>query len=439
MKYAGHDFPEVNKVGGDAMTVFRLSFISLLLMSLFMPELAAQQDAWKDSANDRIHEIRQRDIQILVVDAGGNPVPGASVELRQVRKAFPFGSAVNPNLLSNERYQEFFKKHFNWAVFENASKWYSNERTPGQPDFSVADAMYEWCERNEIPVRGHCIFWEPERWQMPWVRALTPTELRAAVERRLRDVVLHFRGRFPHWDVNNEMLHGSFFKDRLGEEIHPWMFQAAHELDPEAKLFVNEFNILTVDQNYQEVEVDEYIAHIEWLQSQGAPIHGIGVQGHIWKDDILSTPTLVKERLDKLAGLGLPIWISEFDSAFEDERTNADVLELIFRTAYSHPSVEGIMLWVFWAGASWRGPNAGLARLDWTLNEAGERFISLMQEWTTSEDGESDREGRFAGRGFFGDYSVRVETPQGEAVETALTLSPGPGPHVETVVIPGSR
>ncbi|HUG44389.1 MAG TPA: glycoside hydrolase, partial [Acidobacteriota bacterium] len=92
-----------------------------------------------------------------------------------------------------------------------------------------------------------------------------------------------------------------------------------------------------------------------------------------------------------------------------------------------------------WAGASWRGPNAGLVRLDWTLNEAGERFIGLMEEWTTSEDGESDRNGQFAGRGFFGDYSVRVETPQGAAVESALTLSPGPGAHVETVVIATSQ
>ncbi len=397
--------------------------------------LVLQGQGWKADADTRIRELRQREIVVRVLDAGGQPVPGARVSLRQKARAFPIGAAVNPNLLTNATYREFFKQHFNWAVFENASKWYANERHPGRPDYAAADAMLDWLAGNGIPVRGHCLFWEPEKWQLPWVRDLSPSELRAAVERRLVSAVEHFRGRFVHWDVNNEMLHGSFFKDRLGEEIHPWMFIRAHQLDPEAKLFVNEFNILSVDQNHEQVQVDEYVEHIRWLQSRGAPIHGIGIQGHIWHEDILSHPEVLKERLDRVAELQLPIWITEFDSADPDEGRNADILELVFRTAFSHPGVEGIMLWVFWGGSSWRGPNAGLAREDWTLNAAGRRFVALMEEWSTHVTGVTDGDGRFSSRGFLGEFELEVSKEGVAPVKVDFTLERGPESRYLTVTL----
>lgn len=422
------------------MTAFphcpRMSLIAPFVLAGLCLALQAQTSGWKAEADARIREIRQREVVIRVQDAQGRPVPDARIALRQKSRAFPIGAAVNPNLLTNPAYQEFFKQHFNWAVFENASKWYANERNPGRPDYAAADAMLDWLERNGIPVRGHCLFWEPEKWQMPWVRELSAAELRAAVERRLVSAVEHFRGRFVHWDVNNEMLHGSFFKDRLGEDIHPWMFIRAHELDPEAKLFVNEFNILSVDQAYERVQVDEYIEHIRWLQSRGAPIHGIGIQGHVWYEDILARPEVVKERLDRVAELGLPIWISEFDSADPDERRNADILELVLRTAFSHPAVEGIMLWVFWGGSSWRGPHAGLAREDWSLNEAGRRFVGLMEEWSTHLTGVTDGEGRFRRRGFLGKFDLEVSGEGRPPVREEFELEPGPEPRTLTVILP---
>ncbi len=389
--------------------------------------------AWKAEADARIEQIRQRDVQLRVVDDQDEPVVGAGIEVRQVRKAFPFGGAMGRAIVGNAQFQEFFKDHFNYAVFENETKWYANERRPGQPNYATADAMFAWCQANGIPVRGHCVFWEPEKWQMRWVQPLTGDELRQAVERRLESVVTHFRGKFVSWDVNNETLHGDFFKARLGESIWPWMFERTRELDPDAKLFVNEFNILSVDQDFNEVQTDEYVAHIRWLIDQGAPIDGVGIQGHIWREAILSKPHVLKERLDKVAALNLPIWISEFDVADDDEKSCADKLELVYRTAYSHPAVEGIVMWVVWAGASWRGPNAGLAHRDWTLNEAGKRYEALMSEWSTETSGDSSTAGAFAFRGFHGDYDVTVTPQQGEAVTRSVKVAPGPEPQTVTI------
>lgn len=414
------------------MRQFRWTSVALLI-GLCASASWAQDASWRTEADARIREIRRRPVQIRVVDEQGRPAAGVTVEVRQTRKAFPFGAAVGGTLVRNAQYRDFFKAHFNWAVFENESKWYRNGRGPGQEDYATADAMVQWCRENGIPIRGHCIFWEPEKWQPRWVRPLDVEQLKAAVEYRMDSAVKHFRGTFVHWDVDNEMLHGSFFKDRLGEDIHVWMYKRARELDPDVKLFTNEFNVLSVDENFKEVQTDEYVADVRRLLEQGAPIDGVGIQGHIWFEDILAHPEVIKQRLDKVAALKLPIWISEFDVADADEKANADKLELVYRTAYSHPAVEGIMMWVFWAGASWRGPNCGLARRDWTLNEAGKRFEAFMSEWSTTASGRCDTAGVFAFDGYHGDYAVTIKGPGDSVSHQTFTLAVGRGPQTVTL------
>jgi len=395
--------------------------------------LSAIDSQWRSQTNAQIDKTRKRDVRVCITDSRGEPLVGVNVEIRQKRKAFPFGAAISSVLLRNAEYRSFFKSHFNWAVFANESKWNRNERRHGQEDYRQADAMYDWCRENGIPVRGHCIFWEPEKWQPRWLREMDPNEVRDAVERRLDSVVNHFKGKFVHWDVNNEMLHGTFFKDNLGDDIDLWMFKRAHQIDPNVLLFVNEFNILSVDKDFNEVQVDEYVEHTKRLISQGAPIYGVGIQGHIWSEDILANPSVLKERLDKVAGLGLPIWISEFDVADEDEQSNADKLECVYRTAYSHPAVEGIMMWSFWARASWRGPNAALAGRDWTLNAAGKRYEVLMAEWSTNTSGVTDKNGTFTFRAFHGDYEMSLKAENYPPLKQIFNLIPGDEPQIVTL------
>jgi endo-1,4-beta-xylanase len=410
------------------------------LFSMMMAVVAGLPSAagdWRSDADTRIEQLRKRDAQIQIVDENKRPASGVRIEVRQIRKSFPFGAAMTGAMLRNPQYQQFFREHFNWAVFGNESKWYANERDRGRVTYAAADAMLAWCRSNHILVRGHCLFWEPERWQPAWVRTLGSNDLRAAVAGRLNGAITHFQGQFQHWDVDNEMLHGSFFKDHLGEDIHLWMFQRAHELDPAVKLFVNEFNILSVDQGFPATQADEYVTHTRKLIAQGAPVGGVGIQGHLWKEDILAKPEVIKERLDQLATLNLPIWITEFDVADENAQTNADKLELVYRTAYSHSAVAGIMMWVVWAGDSWRGPNAGLARADWSLNPAGERFERLMREWSTTASGATDASGTFSFRGFHGEYEVTIAAPGKPASLRQFTLEPGNGASRTTLQING--
>ena len=299
------------------------------------PRKTSSGSVWIDNSNAKIDEIRKGDIKITVLDSNGREMEGVTVEAKQTKHAFAFGTALRRSGLDNPAYVNYVKKYFNWAVFENETKWYTNEPTMGNVTYQEADYMYDFCQRNGIKVRGHCVFWEDGMNQPPWLGWLDPFSLRFAVDNRLNSVVNHFKGKFVHWDVNNEMLHGSFFKDRLGESIWPYMFNRTKEIDPKVKIFVNN-NVTTVK------EIDDYLAQINWLKSQGVQIDGIGLHGHFGEK---VDREVVKGMLDKLSSANIPIWITEYDSCTPDENRRADNLENLYRTAFSHPSVQGIFMW----------------------------------------------------------------------------------------------
>lgn len=381
-------------------------------------EIVALPDDWQTAANTRIDELRKRDLRVRVSDANGAPVAGATVTLAQSARAFPIGTAIAwPAFDTVPEYREYVLDHFNWAVHENEAKWYANEAQRDVVTYAQADAILDFADLYGLPMRGHTIFWAPERWQPAWVPDLDDAELELEVEERLEDVVSHFQGRLRHWDVNNEMLHGSFFEDRLGPDIRRWMFERTRAIDPDVQLFVNDYNIISG------TEADAYVQQIQGFLDQGVPLDGIGVQGHFRAVD----PWAVQLRLDKLAPFGLPIWVTELDVELADEEARADGLEAVLRTAFGHPSVEGVTLWGFWAGAHWRGPDAALVNLDWSLTAAGRRFDELLAEWTSEETRQSNANGVARARVFHGTYRVEVAVPGHPETVAFAEVVPGGG------------
>ncbi|WP_231730818.1 endo-1,4-beta-xylanase [Bacillus sp. AM 13(2015)] len=259
--------------------------------------------------------------------------------------------------------------------------------------------MLNFADRHQLPVRGHALFWEVEDANPSWLRSLPNHEVYEAMKNRLEHAGNHFKGKFRHWDVNNEMMHGSFFKDRFGKNIWKWMYEETKKIDPQALLFVNDYNVISYGEHHA------YKAHINELRQLGAPIEAIGVQGHF---EERVDPVIVKERLDVLAELGLPIWVTEYDSVHPDPNRRADNLEALYRVAFSHPAVKGVLMWGFWAGAHWRGENAAIVNYDWSLNEAGRRYEKLLNEWTTQRVEKTDDNGHVRCPAFHGTYEIRI-------------------------------
>lgn len=388
-------------------------------LDFYADDLAVEPlpEDWEVAANQRIDALRKRDVAVTVLGADGQPLQGAQVRLRMLERAFPFGMVMAHGPFQNEpNYREYVAERFNWAVHENEAKWYANEAVRDQVTYAQADAILDWADGEGIRMRGHTIFWAPERWQPDWAKPLTGSELEAEVSDRLESVVSHFRGRFRHWDVNNEMLHGSFFRDRLGADIVPWMFNRTREIDPDPLLFLNDFNVVS-----NGTRADDYVDQIQGFLDQGLPIGGIGVQGHFTDVD----PVAVLFRLDKLAGFDLPVWVTEFDVVQADENDRADHLEWFLRAAFSHPSVDGIVLWGFWEGSHWRGPDAALVDLDWTINAAGQRLDALLAEWRSDETVPSEADGTAGARVFHGLYLLEVTAPDGTQAVRTLRVPPG--------------
>jgi len=379
---------------------------------------------WKIAANARIEQDRKRTVRLLVVDPAGNPVPAATISVRQTRHQFAFGSAINNNI-SNPTYTAFFRTNFEWAVMENESKWYYNEPSRGNVTYTVADSITNYCYTNGIILRGHNIFWAVDSDQPSWLSALSNSDLLIAVTNRLNSVVNHFRSTFVHWDVNNEMLHGNFFGNRLGNWINPWMFQYAHALATNVTLFVNDYNIAEGN------ETESYKQQILSLLASNAPVQAIGDQGHF---GATIDPATTESRLDSLSQLGLPIWFTEYDSLNSNEIVRADNLETLYRLAFSKTNIQGVIMWGFWAGSHWRGSNAAIVNLNWTLNEAGRRYQSLLAEWTTKTNGTTDAGGNFGFRGFHGSYDVTITPPGGQPTLRRFYLDPGADTNVVTLI-----
>jgi len=272
----------------------------------------------------------------------------------------------------------------------------------------------------------------------PWLKGLGDAELRATLKARAMDVGRRYRGRFAEYDLNNEMLHGNYYEDRLGPGITRDMALWVRQEDPAAVLYLNDYDILTGRR------LDDYVAQIRKFLDQGVPFGGIGVQGHFHGDSF--DPAVLKNALDRLAQFKLPIRITEFNfpgqrSKYygkrgarltdEEEQAKAKALVDYYRICFANPAVEGIMMWGFWEGANWI-PVSSLYRRDWSPTPAAEAYRDLVfRQWWTNWRGRADAQGRCEVRAFFGKYrvtaggkEVAVYLKRGEQTKTVSFKQP---------------
>jgi hypothetical protein len=165
---------------------------------------------------------------------------------------------------------------------------------------------------------------------------------------------------------------------------------------------------------------EKYVALVTDLQKRGAPVGGIGVQGHVTHP----VGDVICDALDKLAVTGLPVWITELDVSAADENVRADDLQIVLREAYAHPAVEGVMLWGFMQGHMWRS-HGQLVNADGQYTEAGNRFAGLRQEWTPHSTGKVDSKGNFKFRVFHGTYQVMLKTASGKVKHQLFDVNKG--------------
>lgn len=353
---------------------------------------------------------------LLIIEAA----PGTEVTVQQQRHEFWFGAALANQAFDGglrpadrEKYLAAFLTNFNAAVTENALKWHVMETQRGEVNYRTVDAILRWTEEHQIPLRGHNIFWGIPNRVQDWLKALPDDEFREALKVRALDVAQRYKGRFAEYDLNNEMIHGNYYEQRLGKDITLQMAQWVRQGDSKAVLFLNDYDILTG------VRLEDYVRHIQTLLKQGVPIGGIGVQGHLHGDSF--DRNALQNALERLSEFHLPIRITEFNmpgqrSRFYKDRSlrlspveeDAKARDLVdyYRICFACPQVEGILMWGFWEGANWI-PVSSLYRRDWTPLPAAEAYRDLLfHRWWTSWRGRTDAQGRCEVPAFFGRHQV---------------------------------
>jgi len=232
-------------------------------------------------------------------------------------KDFLIGGALNDNVVNGKdpKAAAIVKKHFSTITPENVMKWGLIHPEPNKYDFAAADRFVDFGQKNNMFIVGHTLVWH---WQTPkWVfedksgKPLTRDALLAQMKDHIFAVVGRYKGRVNGWDVVNEALddNGSLRQTKwykiIGEDFIAKAFEYAHEADPNAELYYNDF---TLD---EPAKRDACVRLIKDLKSKGLRVDGVGIQGH-WA---LDYPALqdVEEFIKAMAAIGVKVMITEMD------------------------------------------------------------------------------------------------------------------------------
>jgi endo-1,4-beta-xylanase len=233
------------------------------------------------------------------------------------RGAFRVGAALNANQFSERdaRAVALVKTQFNTITPENVLKWESVHPQPGKYDFSASDQYVAFGEKNGMFVVGHTLVWHNQtpRWvfQDASGKPVTRDTLLARMHDHIRTVVGRYKGRIKGWDVVNEALDedGSLRRSPwltiIGEDYIAKAFQFAHDADPGAELYYNDYSVENAAKRSGAVQL------IAKLKAQGIPVAAIGLQGH----DKMGWPTPAQQdsTIVALAKLGVKVNITELD------------------------------------------------------------------------------------------------------------------------------
>jgi endo-1,4-beta-xylanase len=312
---------------------------------------------WQLTKLDVLHNGNEG---LVIADGSTLAVKAAtSSGLQQLAKAkrhdFTIGAAmaIGP-LTTDPEYAELaLGGNFGSLTTENALKWQFVHPRPGFYDFRESDAIVALASRHRMTVHGHpLVFGEGNP---PWINRL-PTatiddkaKVRSIMNEHIRTVVARYKGKISSWDVINEPLGANdpselrnhLWHKAMGKEYIAEALRTAHETDPDARLFINEWGLEMDDARWNAL-----ISLVSDLQRQKVPLDGIGFQSHIYhRSDVIDSGKL-RQRLQQLAALGLQSRISEIDVyAYDGPFTQAKQYAGVLSVCLQEPTCKSYTTW----------------------------------------------------------------------------------------------
>jgi len=272
------------------------------------------------------------------------------------------------NITTNGSVRSDFTQYWNQLTLENEGKWGSVEATRDVYNWSGLDAAYNYAVSHNIPFKQHTFVWGN---QAPsWINGLSASEQAAEIEEWIRD----YCARYPKTaiiDVVNEATPGhapaGFAQNAFGSNWIIRSFQLARQYCPNAVLVLNDYNVLSWD-------TDKFIA-MATPAVQAGVVDALGAQAHGLESWSVAD---LQRNLDKVAALGLPIYITEYDVARTNDQEQLSIMQAQFPLFRNHPSVAGITLWGYVVGSTWvngsgliYGDGTKRPAMTWLMNYLG--------------------------------------------------------------------
>ena len=266
-----------------------------------------------------------------------------------LKERFLIGAMLNDTQVAGQdpAALEIVGRHFNSISPENVLKWDAVHPEPDRFEFAAADRYVAFGAKRGLFVVGHVLVWHE---QTPsWVfegmpgATLDPELLLSRLRAHVRTVVGHYRGRVQAWDVVNEAFEddGTWRKTpwytTLGEEYVAKAFEFAHQADPDAQLYYNDYNLWKTPKREAAVRL------VTSLRERGIRIDGIGEQAH-W---VLDGPGIadIEAAIVDLAKTGTQVMLTELDIdplPRPEELIGADVSKRIALTPELDPYAGGL-------------------------------------------------------------------------------------------------
>jgi len=286
------------------------------------------------------------------------------------------GTAIIPQDINTPAWAAVAASQFSVVTPGNEMKWQVVEPTQGVFDWSGADNLVAFAKANDQLIRGHTFCWHN---QLPNFLttgvangSINQTQLLDLLEAHIFTEAGRYRGKIWQWDVCNEFLTDSnpsgvnpndFWIKNAGPDVIERAFRWAHQADPHALLFYNDYNIGGEDGSNAKFQAAFNLA--QGLLQKGVPIHGIGIQGHL-DTQFGWSPQRLSDDIGKYASLGLKVAITEADvhtfvnNATDQVPTNglenfAQPFEMdeMLKASLAHPELISFTVWGFTDADSW--------------------------------------------------------------------------------------
>ena len=272
------------------------------------------------------------------------------------------GSAVSQSQLKNASLTPILAEQCSIVVAENDMKWDHTHPERDRYDFTAADELVAFAEKNSMKVRGHNLCWHEA--QPPWLANVATRDNAARLlKEHIHTVAGGYAGRIHSWDVVNEAIdpeggrkdgmRDSLWMQLLGLRYIAIAFHAAGEADPKALLTYNDFG-LEDDDPYNERKREITLEFLKWMRRNHIPIHALGLQSHLKaRYDYLPDWGGLHAFLKQVAKLDLQVFVTEFDIddselAAKSEKREKQLAELCrdyLKNVLKHPQVTAVLTW----------------------------------------------------------------------------------------------